>query len=85
MGTRGEIVGWNRIADEIFGWTWAEAKGRQPSDLIVPHVHRDAHEHGLSHFLATGEGPVLDRHIEISALHRDGREFPVELSITCSE
>ena len=28
---------------------------------------------------------MLDHRIEVSALHRDGREFPVELSITASE
>ena len=37
---------------------------------------------GLQHFLKTGEGPVLNRRIEITALRRDGEEFPVELSIT---
>jgi len=32
--------------------------------------------------LATGEGPFLNKRIEITALHRDGHEFPVELAIT---
>ena len=36
-------------------------------------------------YLATGEGPVLDSRIEVPALHRDGRQVPVELSITASE
>ncbi|MSR54717.1 MAG: PAS domain S-box protein [Gemmataceae bacterium] len=35
----------------------------------------------MQHYLATGEGPVLNRIIEITALHRDGHEFPVELTI----
>src|SRR5258708_2296629 len=35
----------------------------------------------LARFLATGEGPVLDRRIELHGLRRDGTEFPVELSI----
>ncbi len=55
------------------------------SDLIVPEEYRTAHESGLAHFLATGEGPVLNSRIEVSALHRDGREFPIELSVTASE
>lgn len=85
MGATGEIIGWSNCAEHYFGWKGDEAKGRQLSDLIIPHKYREAHERGLSHYLATGEGPVLDRHIEITALHRDGREFPVELSITASE
>ena len=32
--------------------------------------------------IATGEAAVLNRRIELTALHRDGREFPVDLSIT---
>ena len=85
MGADGTIIGWNGIAERSFGWTSDEALGRRLSELIIPPNYRDAHEHGLDHYLATGEGPVLDRHIEVSALHRDGSEFPVELSITASE
>ena len=85
MGIDGQILGWNAIAERSFGWSSDEARGRQLSDLIIPHHLREAHERGLRHYRATGEGPVLDRHIEITALHRDGREFPVELSITASE
>ena len=36
----------------------------------------------MSHYLATGDGPVLNKRIEIAALHADGTEFPVELAIT---
>lgn len=85
MRCDGTIAGWNEVAERTFGWTFAEARGRLMSDLIIPPRYRDAHERGLKHFLATGEGPVLDRHIEIEALDRAGRELPVELSITPSE
>lgn len=78
----GTIAGWNDVATSTFGWSFADAVGKRMSELIIPHQHREAHERGLSRYLATGEGPVLDRHIEISALHRDGHELPVELSIT---
>lgn len=52
------------------------------SEMIIPQQYREAHEKGLAHYLATGEGPVLDRHFEITALKRDGTEIPIELSIT---
>ena len=36
----------------------------------------------MAHFLATGEGPVLNKRLELSAMRADGTEFPVELAIT---
>ncbi|MES2136409.1 MAG: PAS domain S-box protein [Pseudomonadota bacterium] len=82
MDVDGRILGWNEHATASFGWTLAEAVGQKLSDLIIPPQHRPAHERGLKRYLQTGLGPVLNRRIEISALHRDGRELPVELSIT---
>lgn len=81
----GTVVGWNDVAARTFGWSFAEANGKRMSEMIIPHRYRQAHERGLSHYLATGEGPVLDKHIEIEALHRAGHELPVELSITRTE
>jgi PAS domain S-box-containing protein len=82
MNLEGHVLGWNRHAAECFGWSPDEAVGRRLSELIIPPEHRAAHEEGLRRYLETGIGPVLNRHIEISGLHRDGREIPVELSIT---
>ena len=82
MRLDGTIAGWNDVAKRTFGWSFEEARGERMSAMIIPHRFRDAHERGLKHYLATGEGPVLDRRIEIEALHREGHELPVELSIT---
>ena len=85
MADYGSIIVWNAIDERSLGWSADEALGARLSELIIPLEFRDGHERGLAHYLATGEGPVLDRHIEIRALHREGSEFPVELSITASE
>lgn len=82
MRTDGTIAAWNDVAQRTFGWSFDEAHGRRMSEMIIPVQHREAHERGLTHFLATGEGPVLDKHFEITALRRDGKEVPIELSIT---
>ena len=82
MDAQGVITGWNTQAKVIFGWSRQEALGRGLSETIIPERQRDAHERGLRHFLATGEGAVLNRRIEMTALARDGREFPIELSVT---
>jgi len=82
MDASGRITGWSPQAESIFGWTAAEAVGRVLSDTIIPPEHRDAHERGLAHFLATEEGPILGKRIELTALHRDSHQFPVELTVT---
>ena len=81
MNPAGMITAWNSQAESTFGWGEAEAVGGSLSDLIIPPQHREAHEKGIARFLVTGEGPILRKRIEITALHRDGREFPVELTV----
>lgn len=85
MRLDGTVAGWNDVAERTFGWTFADAFGQRMSELIIPVRFREAHERGLAHYLVTGEGPVMDRHIEIEALHREGHELPIELSITRTE
>ena len=85
MDTDGMVIGWNSHAERLFGWSWEEARDQRLSDMIIPQVHRESHEKGLKHYLATGDGPVLDKRIEVPALHREGSEIPVELSITATE
>ncbi len=82
IDAEGRITSWNAQAEAIFGWPRQNAVGRLLSDTIIPPQYGDAHRRGLKHFLATGEGPVLNKRIEITALHQDGREFPVELAIS---
>jgi PAS domain S-box-containing protein len=49
---------------------------------IIPFRYREAHRQGMERLLATGEGPAVNRLFEITALRRDGSEFPVELSVS---
>lgn len=82
MDAAGVITDWNVQAEQIFGWSRQEAIGRLFSATIIPAQHREAHERGLRHFLATGEGPIVNRRIEITGSHRDGHEIPIELAIS---
>jgi diguanylate cyclase (GGDEF)-like protein/PAS domain S-box-containing protein len=82
IDANGHITGWNQQAEKCFGWTYMEAVGRELGETIIPPRYREAHIQGLKHFLATGKSNVLDSRIELTALHRDGHEFPVELSVS---
>ena len=82
MSAEGDVIAWNGVAEEVFGWTAAEAVGRPMADIIIPDQYRDAHWQGLRRYNTTGEQRVLGRRIEITAMHKEGREFPIELSIT---
>ncbi|HEY3070191.1 MAG TPA: PAS domain S-box protein [Gaiellaceae bacterium] len=76
------ITGWNAQAEVAFGWSADEVIGQSLADTIIPAEHREAHLRGLKRFLETGEGPVLNQRIEITALRRNGEEFPIELAIS---
>ena len=81
MDAEGRVVTWNARSERTFGWPRAEILGKTLIETIVPHAHRAAHEGGLRRYLATGEGPILERRVEVTALCRDGREIPVELTV----
>ena len=85
MDERGLISSWNPRAEAIFGWTAREAVGRSVADLLIPAGQREAHAKGLERFLATGQGPLIGRRVEVTALHRSGNEFPIELSVVAVE
>jgi PAS domain S-box-containing protein len=77
----GLVTIWNSQAAETFGWARDEAVGRPLTELIIPEESRAAHDRGRERYLETGEGPLLNRRVEVTAVHRDGRRFPVELGI----
>lgn len=82
MDEEGRIREWNPKAEAIFGWSRSEALASTVVDTIIPPDLRDSYRVGMNRFLATGEGPALGKRLEMSALHRDGRTFPVELNIS---
>jgi PAS domain S-box-containing protein len=82
MDANGRLSGWNGQAEELFGWKADEVVGRPMDEVIVPERYRAAHRAGLARFLLTGVGPLLDTKTDVEALHCDGHELSVEISIT---
>jgi PAS domain S-box-containing protein len=81
MDAEGTITDWNPQAEATFGWSADEVVGRRLAETIVPHDQRAAHVEGLRRWREHGEGPILNERIEVQALHRDGRQLPVELAV----
>src|SRR5207302_10899999 len=75
MSADGRITEWNRHAEITFGWPRAEAVGRVLAETIIPPQFREAHNRRLAHFLAAGQGPVLNRVLELPAMRRNRRQF----------
>ncbi|MGH7703803.1 MAG: PAS domain S-box protein [Gemmatimonadales bacterium] len=85
MNEVGQIVGWDGQAQAVFGWSREEVLGRYLADTIVPERYREDHLRGMARFRETGEGRILGRRLELAALHREGHEFPIELTVTSAK
>jgi PAS domain S-box-containing protein len=81
MDEAGFITDFNPAAERTFGHRRDDLLGRELAEVIIPPAFRDAHRRGLEHYLATGEGPVLNKRIELRGMRSDGTEFPIELTI----
>jgi PAS domain S-box-containing protein len=81
----GLVVAWNPAAERTFGFTRDEAYGARLEELIIPERFRAAHRAGLQLLGAGGPGRVLGQRLDLRAAHRDGHEFPIEMTLTVSD
>lgn len=79
------ILKWNAKAETLFGFSAKEVTGKNLTEYIIPERYRESHQLGMQYFLKTGEGPVLGRTIEITALNKAGKEFFINLSISAAK
>jgi len=78
----GKIVNLNSQAERIFGWPRDQALGKNAIELIIAETERESLNDGLRRFIRSGQSQILGRRREIMALHRNGKEFRAELSVT---
>ena len=76
----GSIVGWNKGAEQVFGYTQGEVVG-QLVVVLMPLRYRQPHLDGLKRVAAGGERKAIGRSVELEGQRKDGSEFPVELSL----
>lgn len=77
----GVICSWNPAAERIFGHAAGDVIGLALTVLIPEHL-RSAHEAGMARVLRGGAPRLIGRTVEVAGLHRDGTEFPIELSLS---
>jgi PAS domain S-box-containing protein len=77
----GTITFWNRAAQRVFGWTAAEAVGRN-LDLIIPERLRARHWEGYQRVVESGTTRYGTTLLEVPALHRDGEPRSIAFTVT---
>jgi PAS domain S-box-containing protein len=82
IGKDEQVIYWNPAAEKIFGYTAEESMGKNLHALITPVRYREVAHGGFQHFRNSGEGNVIGKTFEITALRKSGEEFPIELSIS---
>jgi two-component system sensor kinase FixL len=78
------IVGYNRGAEQMFGYTRPEALG-QDLTIIIPPPYKAEHRSYVRRYVATREARMIGKHVRLNAQRRDGREFPISISFSVAE
>lgn len=81
LNSNGIITLWNRKAELIFGWKASEVIGKLLSETIIPPPFRKAHNEGLKRFMTTHQMHVMNQTLDLTAVHKNGNEFPVQIFI----
>lgn len=82
--SKGIILGWNRSAEKIFGYTEKEVTGKEVT-IIMPRHYVEQHNNGIKRVVQGGAHHVIGKTVELHGLHKNGNEFPVELSLATWE
>ena len=73
---------WNKAAERTFGYLEEEISGKNLHEIIIPDRFRKRHLEGFEKFKSNGLGRFIGKTIKVSAIRRDGTEFPIELSLS---
>lgn len=80
IDARGRISGFNRSAQALFGYGVEEVRGRNVS-MLMPAPYRQEHDAYIERYAATGERRIIGIGREVMAVAKDGRQFPIDLSV----
>lgn len=78
--SKGIILNWNAGAEKIFGYTEKEITGKNLK-VIIPQRYVEQHINGMKRIEQDGEHHVIGKTVELHGRHKNGKEFPLELSL----
>ncbi|GEM_PF-1298579 len=81
INEKGEIQGFNRAAEAMFGYTDEEMVGQNVS-CLMPEPHKKQHDHYIENYMKTGEAKIIGTTRELEAVRKNGEVFPIELSVS---
>jgi len=80
MDEHGIMDSFSAQAERMFGWTAAEAIGRNVN-LLMPEPHATRHDSYVARYLRTGEARIIGQRRALLGRRKDGTTFPIELSV----
>ena len=81
IDTSGTIITANKTMSTIFGYEPEEIMGQDVS-ILMPDPYAKYHSEFLNHYLETGRAKIIGVGRELPGLHKSGRVFPIELSLS---
>ena len=80
IDSKGKVLNVNNAVTRLFGYDAGELIGANVSKLM-PEPDRSAHDGYLRHYITTGESRILGKGREVTGMHKNGRRFPVLLTL----
>lgn len=81
MDGLGRVRFWNRAAEQIFGWSAAEALGKNADELLAPVAEAGSYHERLRNWAREGESQLFERVHRLRARHRGGQEIDIDLAL----
>ncbi len=77
----GTIIHWDEQSEKIFGWKASEVIGQSIAETIIPLEYRALHINGMKRMVETNESRVINKFLDLTALHKEGKKIPIEMVI----
>jgi two-component system sensor kinase FixL len=81
----GVITEFNRAAEQVFGHPRDRVLGNPPSEILFPPAKIAGHKNRIDRYLCAGEGSMLGKRAEVTAVRANGETFPAELAMTINQ
>jgi PAS domain S-box-containing protein len=78
----GHVTYWSKACKDIFGYSRDEMMGKDLHLVLAPEQFHGAYHKAFTGFRVTGKGAAIGHTLELKARHKNGKELPVELSLS---